>query len=60
VRRFILGLGKKLLIANTLGTTADSVFALPGSELNPGLAWLGLACYTLQASFCCRSCATPA
>ena len=51
VRRFILGLGKKLLIANTLGATADSVFGLPGSELNAGVAWLGLACYTLQIYF---------
>jgi alginate O-acetyltransferase complex protein AlgI len=51
VRRFVLGLGKKLLIANTLGATADSIFALPGSELAAGLAWLGIACYTLQIYF---------
>jgi alginate O-acetyltransferase complex protein AlgI len=51
VRRFVLGLGKKLLIANTLGTTADAVFGQPAGELSAGLAWLGLACYTLQIYF---------
>ncbi len=51
VRRFILGLGKKLLIANTLGQTADTMFTLPGAELTPPLAWLGLICYTLQIYF---------
>ena len=51
VRRFVLGLGKKLLIANTLGQAADAVFAVPGSELGAALAWLGLVCYTLQIYF---------
>jgi alginate O-acetyltransferase complex protein AlgI len=51
VRRFVLGLGKKLLIANTLGQTADAIFALPGAELTTPLAWLGLVCYTLQIYF---------
>ncbi|HET8830716.1 MAG TPA: MBOAT family protein [Casimicrobiaceae bacterium] len=51
VRRFILGLGKKLLIANTLGRTADDIFGLPASELGAPLAWLGLLCYTLQIYF---------
>jgi alginate O-acetyltransferase complex protein AlgI len=51
VRRFILGLGKKALIANTLGHTADAVFAVPGHELATPLAWLGIVCYTLQIYF---------
>jgi alginate O-acetyltransferase complex protein AlgI len=51
VRRFIVGLGKKLLIANTLGATADAIFALPGHELAAPVAWLGIACYTLQIYF---------
>ncbi len=51
IRRFVLGLGKKVLIANTLGRVADQVFALPGTELTPALAWLGLVCYTLQIYF---------
>ncbi len=51
VRRFVLGLGKKVLIANTLGRTADQIFALPVAELTTPLAWLGLVCYTLQIYF---------
>ncbi len=48
VQRFILGLAKKLLIANTLGAVVDQIFALPESQLTPGLAWLGAIGYTLQ------------
>jgi alginate O-acetyltransferase complex protein AlgI len=51
VRRFVLGLGKKVLIANTLGAVADRIFALPAAELSAPVAWLGLACYTLQIYF---------
>ena len=51
VRRFVLGLGKKVLIANTLGRVADQIFALPASDLTTPLAWLGLVCYTLQIYF---------
>src|SRR5687768_142543 len=51
VRRFILGLGKKLLVANTLGETADRVFGLPADQLTTPLAWLGLLCYSLQIYF---------
>ncbi len=51
VRRFVLGLGKKVLIANTLGATADRIFALPAGDLTTPLAWLGIVCYTLQIYF---------
>jgi alginate O-acetyltransferase complex protein AlgI len=51
VRRFVLGLGKKVLIANTLGAVADRIFTLPATELTTPLAWLGLVCYTLQIYF---------
>ncbi len=51
VRRFILGLAKKVLVANTVAVTADTIFALPGRHLTLGLSWLGIACYTLQIYF---------
>ncbi len=51
VRRFILGLAKKVLVANTVAVTADAIFSLPGQELTLGLSWLGIACYTLQIYF---------
>jgi alginate O-acetyltransferase complex protein AlgI len=51
IRRFIIGLAKKMLVANTVAVAADAIFALPGPELNFSLAWLGVACYTLQIYF---------
>lgn len=51
LRRFIMGLSKKLLIADTLGGMADSVFSLGAAELDMRLAWLGAVCYTLQIYF---------
>jgi len=51
VQRFILGLAKKMLVANTAGGVADQVFALPAAELSAGLAWLGIVCYALQIYF---------
>lgn len=51
VQRFIQGLAKKLLLANTVGSAADEVFAVPGAELTPAAAWLGTVCYTLQIYF---------
>ena len=48
VQRFILGLGKKVLIANALGAVADEAFALSTGQLTTGIAWLGVVCYTLQ------------
>ena len=51
VRRFILGLGKKALIANTLAEPVDQIFAIPNSQLTAGLSWLGIICYTLQIYF---------
>jgi alginate O-acetyltransferase complex protein AlgI len=50
-RQFILGLSKKMLIANTLAGPADALFALPGPALTAGLAWLGAIYYTLQIYF---------
>lgn len=47
--RFVVGLGKKVLIANQLAVVADRAFQLSGQGLaSAGLAWLGAVCYTLQ------------
>lgn len=51
MKRFIIGLGKKVLIANTVASQADLIFSLPMEELTPGDAWIGLLCYTLQIYF---------
>lgn len=49
IRRFLVGLGKKLLLADTAAIAADAVFAasLPDARL----AWLGGICYSLQIYF---------
>jgi len=51
VERFVIGLGKKVLIANTLAVPADMVFSIPPSQLTPGVAWLGAICYAFQIYF---------
>jgi len=51
IARFIAGLGKKVLIANTLAVVADKMFSLSAAELTTGAAWLGILCYTLQIYF---------
>jgi alginate O-acetyltransferase complex protein AlgI len=51
VKRFILGLGKKTLLANSLAVPANEIFALIAADLTAGLAWLGIICYTLQIYF---------
>jgi alginate O-acetyltransferase complex protein AlgI len=48
VKRFIIGLAKKVLIANTVGLVADKVFATPIQGMEVWTAWLGAICYTLQ------------
>jgi alginate O-acetyltransferase complex protein AlgI len=51
VVRFSIGLGKKVLIANTLAVPADQIFAIPSNELPTAVAWLGIVCYSFQIYF---------
>jgi alginate O-acetyltransferase complex protein AlgI len=51
VNRFVLGLGKKILIADTLAVPADIVFGTPAAELTASIAWLGVFYYALQIYF---------
>ncbi len=46
IRRFIVGLSKKLLLADAAAFVADSVFSAGIGDCR--LAWLGGICYTLQ------------
>ena len=47
IKRFIVGFFKKVLLANSMGGMADTVFGMVGS-INTVYAWLGAICYTLQ------------
>lgn len=51
IRRFVVGLGKKVLIADQLAVTADRIFAVPVAALDPAVAWLGVTCFGLQVYF---------
>lgn len=47
IRRFIIGLSKKVLLANTFGAAWNALQGTVGTAA----AWLGLLCYTLQIYF---------
>ena len=49
--RFILGLAKKVLIANVLGEQVDIIFALGQDDLSTPLAWIGVIAYAFQIYF---------
>ena len=51
IKRFIIGLAKKVLIANTLGGVADQIFAMNKADLSTSLAWIGVIAYSLQIYF---------
>ncbi|MCL1791864.1 MAG: MBOAT family protein [Peptococcaceae bacterium] len=51
IKRFIVGLSKKILLANVFAQTADLVFDSSYATLSTPLAWLGIVCYTLQIYF---------
>ena len=51
IRRFIVGLSKKVLISNTVGLVADTLFAADVSGLNAAAAWIGAVSYMLQIYF---------
>jgi len=51
IRRFLCGLAKKILIADTVSIVVDQVFSMDTSELVLPLAWLAAICYTIQIYF---------
>lgn len=51
IKRFICGLSKKLIIANTMALLADNVFSLSSASLTLPAAWVGALCYAMQIFF---------
>lgn len=49
--RFIIGLGKKVILANAMGEIADSVFNANVNALNSSDAWIGIIAYSFQIYF---------
>jgi len=51
VQRFIIGLSKKMLIANTMGVIADKIFIQSPDTFSPLISWIGAFAYTFQIYF---------
>lgn len=51
VQRFVIGLGKKMILANSCGYVADQAFSQAGDDLSLGFAWIGIIAYSLQIYF---------
>ena len=50
-KRFTIGLGKKVLIANNVAAVADNMFKMTQQDLSSAYAWLGIVCYSFQIYF---------
>jgi alginate O-acetyltransferase complex protein AlgI len=48
IKRFIIGLAKKIIIANSLGRIVDAIYTLEIAHLSPALIWFGIAVFALQ------------
>ncbi|WP_419049258.1 MBOAT family O-acyltransferase [Hominenteromicrobium sp.] len=51
VQIFVVGLAKKVLLANNIGKLWDTILALPAGELTTAGAWLGVAAFAFQLYF---------
>ncbi|NLC39933.1 MAG: MBOAT family protein [Clostridiaceae bacterium] len=51
IRRFIIGLSKKVLLADIFAVAADNVFKLKSNELTTPIAWIGILTYSFQIYF---------
>lgn len=49
--RFIVGLGKKVILANNLGAVYADITSLPDGQITALTYWIGIICYTLQIYF---------
>ena len=50
-RRFCIGLGKKVLIANTMAVAVDSIYAAQLDHVNIAVAWIAALAYLMQIYF---------
>lgn len=49
--RFVIGLAKKVLIADVIGMQVDALLTAPYSTMDTGTAWITIAAYTMQLYF---------
>ncbi len=51
LQRFVVGFGKKVILANSLGATADLAFEMNPDEFTMVVSWFAICCYALQLYF---------
>ena len=51
IHRFMIGLGKKVLLANNAGALWDTVSSMEHTQIPVAMSWMGLAAYTFQLYF---------
>ncbi len=51
IYRFLIGLSKKILIANILGEQVDAIYSMPNGQVDSGLAWIAIVAYSFQIYF---------
>lgn len=51
VTRFVMGLTKKVIIADPLGVMVNQIYTSPAANLPVSVAWLGAVAFTLQIYF---------
>lgn len=51
IARFIIGMAKKVILANQFALIADKAYSLPVDSLSIGFAWMGAIAYMLQIFF---------
>ncbi len=51
MKRFIFGLGKKVILANTFAEVVDAVYAYQAADVSQAMLWLTALLYMLQIYF---------
>lgn len=51
VKRFVVGLSKKIILSNMIATLSDTVFAMQYEQRTILMAWMGVIAYCLQLYF---------
>ena len=51
IYRFVIGLSKKVLIANILGKVVDEIYAMSPADVNSATAWIAVIAYSFQIYF---------
>ncbi len=49
--RFVIGLSKKVLVANVLGEQVDIIYSMPAEQVDSVYAWIAIVAYSFQIYF---------